>query len=212
MIGMFVKQSLIQRKQLPRPDIAWQITFCSLVVAAYIFVALFVSPEQRESHFVREDGAITALSAIFLAISSGFAGVSFYLSLDSNLMCRVFWMVSTAALGFLALDELLSFQENLDIWIAGRNLATSTVFRNWNDLMVIGYGIVGPLATPCPRPPTGLRKRDSIVLEVGKGESVPGDGAWCYVVFVGLFSGSNIHIRSWDRPLPPSLQSHEDLF
>jgi hypothetical protein len=115
------------------PDIHWPISFGLPAVTELILVALVVSPDHRESHFVRQDGAITALSAILLAMSSGFARPCFYLSCGLNLMSRIFWLVSAAALGFLVLDELLMFHENLHIWLAGMGLATTSVFRDWND-------------------------------------------------------------------------------
>ncbi len=42
--------------------------------------------------------------------------------------------------GFLALDELIGFHERLGIIIG--YYAYSSVFRNWNDVIVILYGVI----------------------------------------------------------------------
>lgn len=76
-----------------------------------------------------------------MAMSSGFAGACFYLSGGTGLLHRSFWLLAAAALGFFALDELLSFHENMDIWIAGMYTGSTHFFRNWNDVIVIGYGV-----------------------------------------------------------------------
>jgi hypothetical protein len=51
-------------------------------------------------------------------------------------------LLAALGLGFFALDEFLQFHET---WGRSVKLAfgRSGTFRNWNDVIVIGYGVVG---------------------------------------------------------------------
>lgn len=133
---------LAQRKEIRIPSTNCLIGLLVASVLFYIFLAVLVGPEnRRELHFRSEEGAITALSAIFLAMASGFAGVSFFLSPPETKMSRYFWLIAALGLGFLSLDELLGFHERVDDWITVI-IGDSQTFRNWNDLIVIGYGLI----------------------------------------------------------------------
>ncbi|WP_310821001.1 hypothetical protein [Stratiformator vulcanicus] len=117
------------------------------VVAIYIVMAIALVPpgQPRQFNFVDERGAITALSAIFLAIGCGFGSATFLLSAGSSRAVRLYWMVVSAALGFVALDELLEFHERIGDRLDRLDLlglTSSKTIRGWNDVIVILYGVI----------------------------------------------------------------------
>ena len=136
------------RRQRPVP--AWTGVACSGLglLAVYIGVAILWVPKGGvpHFHFVDEDGAITALSAILLSVAAGFALVALLAVPDAGTRDRLFWLTLAAGLTFLALDELLEFHERLGT-VMDRSNPTGGIgglskFRNWNDLAVILYGVV----------------------------------------------------------------------
>ena len=142
LVNSIPRSLLAQRKEIRIPPTNWFMGLLVSGVLVYIYLAILVGPEHKpELHFRSEEGAITALSAIFLAMASGFAGVSFFLSFPETRISRYFWLIAALGLGFLALDELLGFHERLDDWITAI-VGDSEIFRNWNDLIVIGYGLI----------------------------------------------------------------------
>ncbi|MDB4634023.1 hypothetical protein OAG76_01325 [Rubripirellula sp.] len=119
----------------------------SALVAIYILVAIVLIPPNATRHFnfVDERGAITALSAIFLAMGCGFGFASFLLSVGSPRSVRCFWSLVSVALGFLVLDELLEFHERIGDRLDGIDLlglTSSGTIRGWNDAIVILYGVI----------------------------------------------------------------------
>lgn len=140
----------------------------AVLVAIYILLAIVLIPqnETRHFHFVDERGAITVLSAMFLAIGCGFGFASFLLSLGSPRSVRCFWLLVSTALGLLVLDELLQFHERIGFRLDGIDpfdLASSGIIRGWNDVVVILYGViavpVGVLLLP-----TMIRYRSFLIL------------------------------------------------
>ncbi|MBM82393.1 MAG: hypothetical protein CMJ78_17645 [Planctomycetaceae bacterium] len=75
------------------------------LVTLYAVASIWVVPtgEVREFNFVSEQGSITVLSAIFLAMGCAFAFTSFHFS--ERVSHQVFWFGFFAAMGFLAMDE-----------------------------------------------------------------------------------------------------------
>lgn len=141
-----------ERAALTSPP-AWRLLITAVVfVLCYIILSLLFRPKDTtaDHHFVSEEGAITALSAVFMAIASGMAFSAYYIANQRAMQDKLLWLLLAAGLGFLALDELLGLHEyfggltNVAAKMIGMD---SGVFRNWNDLIVIGYGIVAlPLA------------------------------------------------------------------
>ncbi len=87
---------------------------------------------------------ITALSAIFLAMGGGFAFASFFMSPDQENRHRYFWLLMAMAIGFLSLDELVGFHEEMGRYLNYRSVSGEApfgIFRNWNDVVVISYSI-----------------------------------------------------------------------
>ena len=141
-----VQESLAKRRTTPLPRIGWLTATLVTSVLLYILLALAMTPadEPLSLHFRSERGMITALSAIFLAMGGGFAFASFFLSPDQENRHRYFWLLMAMAIGFLSLDELVGFHEELGRYlryITDPNEAPLGIFRNWNDVVVISYGI-----------------------------------------------------------------------
>ncbi len=130
----------------PLPRIGVLIVSVVLATSAYILLAVAdAPPHQRHFHFIDERGAITVLSAVYLAMSAAFSIGAFVVNLLVRDSSRWLWIALALTLAFLSLDELMQFHERL-----GRRLgeqASSGPFRNWNDLVVIAYGVAAlPLA------------------------------------------------------------------
>lgn len=110
-------------------------------VLAYIMVSIFFAPSDQPLYHFSEDGAITALSTVFLAMSSALALAVFYLRIDDWKRDGLFWLILAVGCAFLALDEQLMLHERGGSVIELSSVGASETFRNWNDVIVIGYGV-----------------------------------------------------------------------
>lgn len=139
-----LEAALDERRQ-PIESLGTIATSVCLLVAVYIVAAIVGTSAPPEYHFVEERGAITALSAIFLAMSAGFAFATALGSLDGGTQTRLLWFGIAATMTLLAIDELMEFHEK----IGGRldeadtaALASNAGWRGWNDLLVVAYGLI----------------------------------------------------------------------
>jgi hypothetical protein len=139
--------ALTERSKLTLPT-AWKLLISAVVfVSTYIVLALFIRPKgtTADHHFINEDGAITALSAVMMAIAAGLTVSAYIIAKQNGFKDRHLWLLLATAFGFLALDELLEFHENIGGVL---NILTSRIgmdsgaFRNWNDIIVIAYGLI----------------------------------------------------------------------
>ncbi|MGD1934332.1 MAG: hypothetical protein ACFB0Z_07455, partial [Candidatus Phaeomarinobacter sp.] len=73
---------------------------------------------------------------------SALALVVLYLRIDFWKSGAWFWLVLAAGFAFLAIDEQLMLHERGGAVLENTDLGASQVFRNWNDLIVIAYGMV----------------------------------------------------------------------
>ena len=127
------------------PWSGWMLTLVVVCTAAWIGASLVLVPgdEPAHFHFLDERGAITVLSALFLAAGSAFALVAFLVKHDRSMDADSwFWLLAAGGLAVLALDELLQFHERLGGFLDSDPSMKTTAFRNWNDIIVIGYGLV----------------------------------------------------------------------
>lgn len=126
----------------------WSTWILAVVVAStavWIVASIMLVPgdETAHFHFVDERGAVTALSALFLAAGSAFALVAFLVRHDRVANATsLFWLVAAGGLAVLALDELLQFHERVGGVLDSNPGSQTTLFRNWNDIIVIGYGVI----------------------------------------------------------------------
>ena len=142
-----LQDSIEESRTVKIPPIGSIIGLVLFLVSVYIVLAIFIVPSDQPRHynFAFEQGAIASLSAILLAMSFAFASLSFFLSLGAERAIRVFWFLLSCGTGFLALDELLMFHElggGMIEKFSNSKSPIEGVFRSWNDVIVIMYGVI----------------------------------------------------------------------
>jgi len=137
-----LRNAIVERRSAPLPDVLFIIVIVIGCTIAYIMAALILVPSNKATayHFGNERGAVTVLSAIFLAAASAFSLTSMVTLIRINDQHKWVWLVLAIGFAFLSFDELLRFHEQAGIFI-GQFLG-SGVFRNWNDVIVILYGVL----------------------------------------------------------------------
>jgi len=113
-----------------------------IATVAWIAGSLVAAPGDRPMFHFGEDGAVTALSTVFMAMAAALALAVFYLRLADWSSGVLFWLVLAAGFAFLAIDEQLMLHERGGALLEETALGTPETFRNWNDLIVIAYGAV----------------------------------------------------------------------
>ncbi len=136
---MFSKNSG-QQCVLPR----FNAVFLAVVTftVGYILLSILAHPEHKtlDYHFNSERGLITGLSATYLAMSGAFAVATLMVHIRSGNAAVWAWVILAFGFTFLALDEVVQFHERMGS-ILGHQMS-SGIFRNWNDVIVIAYGII----------------------------------------------------------------------
>ncbi len=134
-------EAIIYRKQTNLPKINLIITSAIIFTLAYILLAIFDTPtgEPYEYNFV-ERGAITALSAILLAMACSFSLGTLVVNVRVKDPRIWLWVVMALGFAILALDELLEFHERFGSII--EQYVNSGIFRKWNDVIVILYVVI----------------------------------------------------------------------
>lgn len=137
-----LREAMAYRKRTSLPNVNLIVTTVVMSTLAYIILALFAIPPGKlpDYHFANEDGAITALSAIYLTMASSFSLGSLVVTIRVKNPHILPWVIMTLGFGLLALDELLQFHERIG-FIIGQYI-DSGIFRNWNDVIVISYGVI----------------------------------------------------------------------
>lgn len=137
-----LREAFLLRQEIILPNVTSMILAVVLGTLAYIFLVLLATSSSTplEYHFIKERGAITALSAIFLAMATSFSIGILVVYLRVKDPHIWLWVLMALGFGFLALDELMQFHERFGR-IIGR-FADSGPFRNWNDVIVILYGVI----------------------------------------------------------------------
>lgn len=129
-------------QELAPPSFFWGFAILSTIgIFCWIVASIIFSPISDPVFHFGEDGAITALSSVIMAMSGAIAAIIFYLRIPDLNFGSLFWLALSAGCIFLSLDEQLMFHERSGHLIES-GIGESTFFRNWNDLIVIGYGII----------------------------------------------------------------------
>lgn len=108
-----------------------------------IAVALVIGPDAEPHLEFVEGGLVTYGSAGYMVATSGFAFLCFLLRFRAPGLGKLFWLMTSVGFFFFAVDELFEIHENLGVWANDAVAAPPSSLRNWDDLLVIGYGIVG---------------------------------------------------------------------
>lgn len=115
-----------------------KVTGLLLILIAVAFV-LTPSDDDFDHHFVEEDGFITVLSSFFLASAAAFSFVGKSLGDQSDKTSIRAWSILAVGFAYLSIDEVFQIHEQLG-WLI-EDYFDSGIFRNWNDVIVIGYGL-----------------------------------------------------------------------
>lgn len=137
-----LRDAATQRQEAKHPKVGWIVAVAVIGAIAYILLAIIAIPpgQTRDFHFANERGVITVLSAILLAMAGAFSIATLFVLLRIN--AQQFWLWAFLAVSFLffAFDELLEFHERTGALL--ERYANPGIFRNWNDVVVILYGIL----------------------------------------------------------------------
>ena len=145
-----LQAALAYRRHAALPGFRWVTVGMIGFTLTYIICSIWGAPEGKppQYHFVSERGTITAMSAVLLAMAGTFSLAVLTVNIcdcvreEPPKEALPFWPWVLLALGFvsLSLDEVAQFHERLGFVIAEH--ASSGIFRNWNDVIVILYGVV----------------------------------------------------------------------
>ncbi len=120
-----------------------------VVVIALVFVGLYlwfclaVSPPRKPTMHFLERGFATALSAILLSMAGAIGLANFYLRKSAGFIPATYWLFMGLGLLVLALDEQMMIHEWIGLVFNSRDMEVPLPVRNWNDVIVIGYGVIG---------------------------------------------------------------------
>ena len=111
-------------------------------VLAYLAFWLAVRPDSKWfSHYFREGSPVDMLSTTFLGTGAALAGVALVMS--RHWRSRVFWLLCTLGSLFLMLDERLQLHEQAHGLVGGGAWGPPLFgLRSWNDVIMLGYGVV----------------------------------------------------------------------
>jgi hypothetical protein len=137
-----IREAIKYRRQMKLPKTFFIITFITIFTLAYILLSVVLIPSKvvREYNFLSEAGSITVLSAVFLSMGSAFSMASVVMYVRKKSGNYWLWVIATFGLAFMAFDELLGFHEQADRLIG--KFISPGVFRGWNDIIVILYGVI----------------------------------------------------------------------
>jgi hypothetical protein len=131
------------RQRATAPPVLGKTITLLVTVGVVLFLSLFVRRSGQPVHYNFSDprGVVTVVSALLLSMAGAFALASASLSHDRNRRDALAWLLFAGGLTFLAADDLLQFH----MWLGhqlDRRLPTPPGTHGWNDLVVVGYGLV----------------------------------------------------------------------
>lgn len=137
-----VLTALEVRTQAKTPKMLGTIIIMAALTIAYLVRCALVRPDGQpvEFHFVQEWSPLVAYTFLQFSLASAFAFATYLVLHFAKNPHKLVWLLLSMALAFLAMDEILEIHEKLGN--AFENRHHSTVFRNWNDLIVIIYGVI----------------------------------------------------------------------
>lgn len=105
----------------------------------------WLAPDDHRGHYFREGGMADLLSSIALLAAALLAWGSSLVGRGSSL--QGFWRLAALGLVFFAADDRLQLHEHAhDYWLFDAFGAAPFGLRNWNDLIVLLYGLGALLA------------------------------------------------------------------
>ena len=139
-----MRSALASRKRIEAPSLGRIVMPVAIALFVVLVVAVLIAPAgDIDFQFREEEGIVTTLSAIFLAMASGFAGACYLTEGKPGHGLKLWWLLTCLGFFFFACDELLRFHEQVGTFVRHHLLGRPTMFfRNWNDVIVILYGVV----------------------------------------------------------------------
>lgn len=146
-----IAMSLDERRKFIPPHTTRITIAASALAVMALFLALIAAPEGMGAsfHFHDERGAVAVISALLMAWGGAFAFVTALLLDNESIRTRLFWYLGAIGLVFLSVDELVGFHEAIGQRTPGLGTTGERVFgifRGWNDIVVILYGVVALIA------------------------------------------------------------------
>lgn len=138
-----------------------------LFVVACIAVAVFSGSGRHPDQHFREGGLIDVFAGLFLTMASALAWSCVLLQGRPRDPRRSLWLVMAVGFLLLAFDEFLEFHETIDVWLRTTWLGWPPLFRNWNAVVVIAYGLVGFLVLSRHWPEIRRLPRTATLLGLG---------------------------------------------
>lgn len=146
-----IQEALKNRREAAPAKTITLVIIASIITLSALVLCIALAPEGLGSsfHFYDERGAVTALSALCMAWGGAFALVTALQMVREPFRTRLFWYLAAVGLAFMAVDELVGFHEaigdnNPSVHTTGEKVFG--IFRSWNDITVILYGVVALLA------------------------------------------------------------------
>ena len=136
-----ITDAIAERRNHQTPRVAVCAGAVAVYVIAYLALALLCAPHGKPHANFREGKAVDSMSSVFLGMTCALALANFLLRRDSPDWGKWFWLLMSVAFLFLALDELLEFHEKFGRYIRKSPIGPTKSFRNWNDVIVILYGV-----------------------------------------------------------------------
>jgi len=139
-----VRNALAARKRIEAPSLGRVVTPVAITLLIVLVIGVLIAPaDDIDYQFREEEGIVTTLSAIFLAMASGFAFACYLTEGTPGHGLRLWWLLTTLGFLFFAADELMRFHEQLGTYVRHHMFGRPThFFRNWNDVIVILYGVI----------------------------------------------------------------------
>ena len=140
-----VKISFKQRGQYPQPSVGLIILAVLIFNSFCILLSIIWVPEGKTIAYNigGEGGFVTSISASYLILSSAFSLAILIVLKEIEHSVTLSWAILSFGFVYLAIDELMMIHENTG-YIIERYFPIQ-YFRNWNDVIVIIYGLIALL-------------------------------------------------------------------
>jgi len=130
------------RRESGFPDLGSEVLRVFLLLIGLIAVSLILAPEGEDLdyQFIEEDGLNTVLSSFSLAAAATFAFASSMFAPSKDKTQVRMWWIFAAGFAYLSIDEVFQIHEQIGWFL--HTITDSGPFRNWNDVVVITYGLL----------------------------------------------------------------------
>ena len=137
-----LKEALADQKKSNLPQVRGFVIAFFVFILVFIAGSIFLAPEDKSInyHFRSEHGTITALSTVFLTMASAFSIATLVVHVRWKGESILPWVLFALGFWVLALDEASQLHEHIG-WVL-YDYMDAGVFRDWNDVIVILYGVV----------------------------------------------------------------------